>query len=125
MNCKNDECKVRMIKEGTHAKCPDNSSCGDYIPPTNADRIRAMSDEELAAFLTEVEYRRSAAGGGAKWKIVPNTLAWLHEPAEEDGHDGFNSCDIFCNGIEQPFKTRADDFCSYGEGKDGDGKWLN
>lgn len=36
MNCKNDECKVRMIKEGTHAKCPDNSSCGDYIPPTNA-----------------------------------------------------------------------------------------
>ena len=25
MNCKNDECKVRMIKEGTHAKCPDNS----------------------------------------------------------------------------------------------------
>lgn len=53
MNCKNDECKVRMIKEGTHAKCPDNSSCGDYIPPTNADRIRAMSDEELAGIFPQ------------------------------------------------------------------------
>ena len=59
--------------------------CDKYTHPpmTNADRIRSMSDEELAAFLTEVEYRRSAAGGGAKWKIVPNTLAWLHQPAEE------------------------------------------
>ena len=40
--------------------------CGAYKPPmTNADRIRAMSDKELARFLAEVEYRRSAAGGGA------------------------------------------------------------
>ena len=34
--------------------------CGAYKPPmTNADRIRAMSDKELARFLAEVEYRRS------------------------------------------------------------------
>lgn len=74
MNCKNDECKVRMIKEGTHAKCPDNSSCGDYIPPTNADRIRDMSDEELAQFIFEL-YEQPLGDG---------YLQWLQQPAEED-----------------------------------------
>ena len=68
-------------------RCVSKYHCSHKVeppkPPTNADRIRSMSNEELAAFLTEVEYRRSAAGGGAKWKIVPNTLAWLHQPAEE------------------------------------------
>lgn len=51
---------------------------------TNADHIRAMSDEELAMFLAEVEYRRAATNGGAKWKNVPNTLVWLHEPVKEE-----------------------------------------
>ena len=44
---------------------------------TNADRIRAMSDKELARFLAEVEYRRSAAGGGAIWKGMAHALEWL------------------------------------------------
>ena len=59
--------------------------CGAYTPPmTNADRIRAMSDEELARFLAEVEYRRSAAGGGAIWKGMAHALEWLQQPTEED-----------------------------------------
>ena len=68
--------------------------CPDYIPVTNADRIRAMSDEKLAeqlvvavnglqpctlyysipterTFLTEAE-------------AVRVTLEWLQQPAEED-----------------------------------------
>lgn len=51
---------------------------------TNADRIRAMSDEELARFLAEVENRRSAAGGGAIWKGMAHALEWLQQPTEED-----------------------------------------
>ena len=58
--------------------------CGAYKPPmTNADRIRAMSDKELARFLAEVEYRRSAAGGGAIWKGMAHALEWLQQPPEE------------------------------------------
>ena len=32
------------------AKCFDNN-CGGYMPVSNADRIRSMSDEELAEYL--------------------------------------------------------------------------
>lgn len=40
---------------------------------TNADRIRAMTDEELAEFL-EGEYGNMATG---------RALEWLKQPAEE------------------------------------------
>ena len=45
-------------------------------PQTNADRIRAMSDEELARWL---EYE----GGGACAEMC-GWLNWLQQPAEED-----------------------------------------
>ena len=45
-------------------------------PETNADRIRAMSDEELARWL---EYE----GGGACAEVC-GWLEWLQQPAEED-----------------------------------------
>ena len=50
---------------------------------TNADRIRAMSDKELARVLAEGEYRRSAAGGGAIWIGMTHALEWLQQPPEE------------------------------------------
>ena len=45
-------------------------------PETNADRIRAMSDEELANWL---DYE----GGGACAEVC-GWLEWLQQPAEED-----------------------------------------
>ena len=58
----------------------------DYPKPrkttTNADRIRAMRDVELAKFLAETEYRRPGFGGGAKWKDAVHALIWLQQPAE-------------------------------------------
>nr|DAQ29290.1 MAG TPA: growth factor-like protein [Caudoviricetes sp.] len=57
--------------------------CGSAVPMTNADRIRAMSDKELARFLAEVENRRSAAGGGAIWNGMAHALEWLQQPPEE------------------------------------------
>lgn len=56
-------------------------------PPTNADHIRSMSDEELARFLAEVENRRSAAGGGAIWKGAAHALEWLRQPVKEEPHE--------------------------------------
>ena len=43
--------------------------------PTNADRIRQMSDEELAMCLYEIGYDRG-------WGALEGTLEWLQRPAE-------------------------------------------
>ena len=55
---------------------------------TNADRIRAMSDEELAEFIKKIKVR------AAFCKAVKNNDAfkelcseeWLQQPVEEDDH---------------------------------------
>ena len=57
------------------------SVCGEYfqeIKKTNADKIRAMSDEELAKLLC-------CTG----WKMFKykECLEWLKQPAEEDKHE--------------------------------------
>ena len=52
------------------------------VPMTNAERLRIMSDEELAEFLAEVEYRRAGDGGGAKWYDYNGALCWLRKEAE-------------------------------------------
>ena len=60
-------------------KCclPDGMECPHGVKahkPTNADRIRAMSDEELARFIFEL-YEQPLEDG---------YLKWLQQPAEED-----------------------------------------
>ena len=76
-NC--GECERRWACDIDPGKCDE---WPDPAPMTNADRIRAMSDEELAKFLAEIEYRRSGFGGGAKWKDAAHALIWLQQPAE-------------------------------------------
>ena len=51
------------------------SPCASQTP-SNADRIRNMSDEELAMCLYEIGY-----DGG--WGALEGTLDWLQQPAEE------------------------------------------
>ena len=46
-------------------------------PMTNADRIRAMTDEELAELLFQVGYDNG-------WGMKEYALEWLQQPAEED-----------------------------------------
>lgn len=73
MNCENCK-KYEDCKSGSGLTWP----CGAYAPKivTNADRIRAMSDEELASWL---EYE----GGGACAEVC-GWMDWLRKPAEED-----------------------------------------
>ena len=74
-------------------------TCGNWIqkpekPLTNADRLRAMSDEELAAFLERVHVDPcSACCDNLYWCRRNNApepvcknhfLEWLQQPAEED-----------------------------------------
>ena len=66
--------------------CP---RCGEFIrekpPMTNADRIRAMSDEELCDLLDE--WWCMGANNDERLAYADERLAWLQQPAEEDGHD--------------------------------------
>ena len=50
--------------------------CVDCVQMTNADRIRSMSNEELAMCLYEIGYDRG-------WNALEGTLEWLRQPAEE------------------------------------------
>lgn len=85
-------CKHRVMDMCKKDGCPcifspDCFESEEENPMTNADRIRAMSDEELARFLASVENRRSANGGGAQWCGMAHALKWLQKPAEEVAHD--------------------------------------
>ena len=74
----------------TSAICPVCGGIGTHeIQMTNADRIRAMSDEELVEFIKHIKVR------AALCKAVKNNDAfeelcsaeWLQMPAEEDKHE--------------------------------------
>ena len=47
---------------------------------TNAQKIRAMNDEELAELLFQVGYNNG-------WGMKEYALEWLQQPAEEDKHE--------------------------------------
>ena len=56
-------------------------------PMTNADRIRAMSDEELAYWVM-CPYDNPPCGGepdGTVFNCMDCTLKWLQQPAEVSG----------------------------------------
>lgn len=65
----------------------------NYIPPTNADRIRAMSDEELASFLLffvpTTFSKEMYTGVSGKYDTsaevaIRHSLDWLTQPAKEE-----------------------------------------
>ena len=61
--------------------CPECCGAGvQFVPSTNADRIRAMSDEELKEFICSIlqcEFCKFEGWGGCE------LLEWLKQPAEE------------------------------------------
>lgn len=82
-NCGNCRMKIYDISCGG---CVDACKCGKcYSPPTNADRIRAMCDEELAWVLMEFRFDALAKANGSE-PALPNTqkkiCKWLKQPAE-------------------------------------------
>jgi hypothetical protein len=64
-------------------KRKDASRCRDFIPKpiTNADRIRAMTDEELDKFLGEVQWDVANYCGGVtekqEYPVPEHRGAWL------------------------------------------------
>lgn len=75
--CRNAKCNIRS----TGLIC-----CSNYRPKlqTNADRIRAMSDEELAAFIDEPTMCEGHGLGDCMNKECDKCiLEWLQQPADE------------------------------------------
>ena len=60
-------------------------------PMTNADRIRAMSDEELNELFHEIYNAGAEDAVAYEWGQRTNsfewTMEWLQQPAEEDKHE--------------------------------------
>ena len=78
---------VKCKKNNSCTMCwrTSNKKCPHFVQKTNADRIRAMSDDELGEFIKDVKIR------AAFCKAVKNNDAfeelgsaeWLKQPAEE------------------------------------------
>lgn len=68
---------------------PPVMGCESFIrkPQTNADRIRAMSDEELAIWLADREIKAYTKLGywGTPEVVRAKYLDWLKSPAADDG----------------------------------------
>ena len=88
---------IRNNKKCSIGECEQSEGCSVYIPViTNADRIRAMSDEELAAKISSRCISDIVCGGNCKafatldktsqQQCVEIVLDWLQQPAEEDDH---------------------------------------
>lgn len=71
-------------------RCPNCGGTGIVkVPMTNADRIRDMSDEELAKFIAppcqcEVRPKRDGFRECGNDLCLQYLLKWLQQPAEED-----------------------------------------
>ena len=75
MDCKYETSNGRCGLKGCYAyrhKCYTEDMCKCHEPQTNADRIRAMSDEELANVLREF----------ATKPMQGSFLKWLQQQAE-------------------------------------------
>ena len=82
-------CKADCHNAGTTSKIVD---CSQYKPGrvlTNADRIRAMTDEELANFIPDWSYTKACKCDEQEFIGCDNqcekcVFEWLQQPAEED-----------------------------------------
>ena len=82
--CNNEKCSL--------GECEQPETCKAYVPViTNADRIRAMSDEELAweLMLWRCEAVARHHGISSEYPDTQKTiLEWLQQPCgEEDDHE--------------------------------------
>lgn len=91
-NCK--DCHSICVHAGKDRKfvCINGVSCKITTekPHTNADRIRSMTDEELATFISEItdeceqntECNQHCYGCDIEYCVHESCLKWLRKPAE-------------------------------------------
>lgn len=88
MACKYETSNGRCGLKGCYAyrhKCYTEDMCKCNEPPTNADRIRSMNEEELRNWLFNRDCTNIAAfleHGGMGVMDAVQLLEWLQNPAE-------------------------------------------
>ena len=91
-NCKYITKNGRCGLKGSYAYrygCFGEDMCRCREPMTNAQRIRAMSDEELVEFIKNIKVRAAlckAVGNNDAFEELCSA-EWLQQPAEEDKHE--------------------------------------
>ena len=70
--------------------------CDKYTHPpiTNADRIRAMTDEELAEFLSSIAYGRETPWSEPFARRLCDSCPTVHVTYESGIEDDFHECDF-------------------------------
>lgn len=70
------------------ANCIHNNSRKDrYEPMTNGDKIRAMTDEELAEYLSNVHYCPTPSPCDPTKNCKDCWAEWLRSPANDGGNE--------------------------------------
>ena len=73
-------CKLCLADCAFSGKDMKKGTCKGYIPMTNSDRVRAMSDEKLADWAIN----KAPSIGKRYTDSRLGLLDWLQQPAEED-----------------------------------------
>lgn len=85
-NCKYETSNGRCGLKGSYAyrhKCFTEDLCKCHEPMTNAQKIRAMSDEELAEYIAGI-IDDANSGSVIYSNRKEEWLEWLKQPAEVD-----------------------------------------
>ena len=81
-------CKLCLADCAFSGKDMKKGTCKGYIPMTNSDRVRAMSDEELAEWMCSLmtaECCDQRCPARDICNLGDNGLVkWMKQPAEED-----------------------------------------
>ena len=86
MKCSGINCPMQYPYDVKKCLCVDTCPYATTVPYTNADRIRVMSDKELARELALIaewnrkQLQKAKSGPG----LVEFMEHWLQQPAEED-----------------------------------------
>lgn len=93
MKCSGINCPMQYPYDVKKCLCVDTCPYATTVPYTNADRIRAMSDEEMAEFIGRIEigdfgpqvYGKTFCDMcKGQYECDDCRLWWLQQPAEED-----------------------------------------
>ena len=89
MKCSGINCPMQYPYDVKKCLCVDTCPYATTVPYTNADRIRAMSDEELAEFIPNWSYTNACkceeqSYADCNLKCEECVLDWLQQPAEEE-----------------------------------------
>ena len=89
MKCSGKNCPMQYPYDVKACAVVENCPYATLIPYTNAERVRAMSDEELAKYLSNpcdctVDPERDGFRECGNDLCVKYLLEWLQQPAEEE-----------------------------------------